>query len=107
MGLKKRSLSLVGRGKPSHHRYKRWQLGACGTERYTKKGLGFFGHVTEQVSGSRESEAVEEHKNLSAATQDSTQHTTNHLPPHFSPYRARSRFKDLFADAGSGVFAAT
>jgi hypothetical protein len=51
MGLKKRSLSLVGRGKPSHHRYKWWELVACGTERLTKKGLGFFGHVTEQASG--------------------------------------------------------
>jgi hypothetical protein len=46
MGLKKRSLSLVGRGKPSHHRYIGWELVACGTERLTKKGLGFFGHFT-------------------------------------------------------------
>jgi hypothetical protein len=52
MGLKKRSLSLVGRGLPSNHRYKRSQLVVGGTERYTKKGLGFFGHVTWQVSGS-------------------------------------------------------
>jgi hypothetical protein len=59
MGLKKRSLSLVGRGQPSNHRYKRWQLAACGQERYTKKGLGFFGHVTGQASGRCESEAVE------------------------------------------------
>jgi hypothetical protein len=51
MGLKKRSLSLVGRGQPCNHRYKRWQLAACGTERHTKKGLGFFGHVTGQASG--------------------------------------------------------
>jgi hypothetical protein len=51
MGLKKRSLSLVGRGQPSHRRYKRWELVACGTERHTKKGLGFFGHVTWQASG--------------------------------------------------------
>jgi hypothetical protein len=58
MGLKKRSFSLVGRGKPSHHRYKWWELAASGTERYTKKGLGFFGHVTWQVSGWSESEAA-------------------------------------------------
>jgi hypothetical protein len=51
MGLKKRSLSLVGRGQPSHHRYKWWELVACGTERLAKKGLGFFGHVTKQASG--------------------------------------------------------
>jgi hypothetical protein len=30
MGLKKRSLSLVGRGKPCTGRYKRSQLVACG-----------------------------------------------------------------------------
>jgi hypothetical protein len=54
MGLKKRSLSLVGRGQPSHHRYKWWELVACGTERLTKKGLGFFRHVTGQASGPRE-----------------------------------------------------
>jgi hypothetical protein len=59
MGLKKRNLSLVGRGQPSHHRYKRWQLAACGTERLTKKGLGFFGHITWQASGSFEGEAGE------------------------------------------------
>jgi hypothetical protein len=51
MGLKKRSLSLVGRGKPSQHRYIWWELVACGQERYTKKGFGFFGHVTWQASG--------------------------------------------------------
>jgi hypothetical protein len=51
MGLKKRSLSLVGRGQPTHHRYRDQEPAACGRERYTKKGLGFFGHVTGQVSG--------------------------------------------------------
>jgi hypothetical protein len=54
LGLKKRSLSPVGRGQPTHHRYKRWQLVACGTERYTKKGIGFFRHITGQASGSRQ-----------------------------------------------------
>jgi hypothetical protein len=51
MSLKKRSLSLVGRGLPTHHCYKRWELVACGQERLTAKGLGFFGHVTWQASG--------------------------------------------------------
>jgi hypothetical protein len=59
MGLKKRSLSLVGRGQPCNHCYKRWQLVACGTERLTKKGLGFFGHVAWQVSGWFEGGAAE------------------------------------------------
>jgi hypothetical protein len=54
MGLKKRSLSPVGRGKSRNHRHKWWELVACGTERPTKKGLGFFGHVTGQASGSRQ-----------------------------------------------------
>jgi hypothetical protein len=52
MGLKKRSLSLVGRGKPCTERYRDQELAACGQERRTKKGLGFFGHVTGQASGS-------------------------------------------------------
>jgi hypothetical protein len=60
MGLKKRSLSPVGRGQPCNHRYKWWELVACGTERLTKKGLGFFRHVTRQASGLHEGEAVEE-----------------------------------------------
>jgi hypothetical protein len=51
MGLKKRSLSLVGRGKPRTERYRDQELIACGQERHTKKGLGFFGHVTWQASG--------------------------------------------------------
>ncbi len=51
MGLKKRSLSLVGRGKPYAERYRDQELAACGSERYTKKSLGFFGHVTWQASG--------------------------------------------------------
>jgi hypothetical protein len=51
MGLKKRSLSLVGRGQQRNHRYKRSQLATCGQEHLTKKGLGFFGHVTWQASG--------------------------------------------------------
>jgi hypothetical protein len=51
MGLKKRSGSKVGRGQPSHHRHKWWQLAACCTERLTKKGLSFFRHVTRQASG--------------------------------------------------------
>jgi hypothetical protein len=51
MGLKKRSLSLVGRGQSSTERYRDQELVACGSERHTKKGLGFFGHVTEQASG--------------------------------------------------------
>jgi hypothetical protein len=59
MRLKKRSLSLVGRGQPCNHRYKWWELAACGTECLTKKGLGFFGHVTRQASGLNEGEAVE------------------------------------------------
>jgi hypothetical protein len=59
MGLKKRSLSLVGRGKSSHHCHIWWELVACGQERHTKKGLGFFGHVTGQASGWCEGEAVE------------------------------------------------
>jgi hypothetical protein len=63
MGLKKRSLSPVGRGQPSHHRYIGWELVACGTERLTKKGLGFFGHVAWQVSGWCEGEAGERYKN--------------------------------------------
>jgi hypothetical protein len=58
MGLKKRSLSLVGRGQQCHQSYKWWELVACGTERLTKKGLGFFRHVTGQASGLSESEAV-------------------------------------------------
>jgi hypothetical protein len=53
MGLKKRSLSLVGRGKPCTERYRDQELVACGWERHTKKGLGFFGHVTGQASGLR------------------------------------------------------
>jgi hypothetical protein len=63
MGLKKRSLSLVGRGKPSHQRYMGWELVAGGTERLAKKGLGFFGHVAWQVSGWCEGEAFERYKN--------------------------------------------
>jgi hypothetical protein len=59
MGLKKRSLSLVGRGQPTHYCYKRWELVACGTERLAKKGLGFFGHVAWQAGGWREGEAGE------------------------------------------------
>jgi hypothetical protein len=51
MGLKKRSGSKVERGQPSTECYKRSQLAACGTEHYTKKGLGFFGHVAGQASG--------------------------------------------------------
>jgi hypothetical protein len=51
MGLKKRSLSPVGRGKPCNHRYRDQELVTCGTERPTKKGLGFFRHVTGQASG--------------------------------------------------------
>jgi hypothetical protein len=51
MGLKKRSLSLLGRSQLSTERYRDQELVACGLERHTKKGLGFFGHVTEQVSG--------------------------------------------------------
>jgi hypothetical protein len=62
MGLKKRSLSTVGRGQPCNHRYKWWELVACGTERHTKKGLGFFGHFTRQASGWYEGEAVEKTK---------------------------------------------
>jgi hypothetical protein len=59
MGLKKRSLSPVGRGKPCTDRYKWWELAACGTERPTKRGLGFFRHVTWQASGWNEGGAVE------------------------------------------------
>jgi hypothetical protein len=54
MGLKKRSLSLVGRGKPCTERYRDQELVACGQERHTKKGFGFFGHITGQASGSCE-----------------------------------------------------
>jgi hypothetical protein len=58
MGLKKRSLSPVGRGKPCNHRYTWWELVACGTERSTKKGLGFFGHITGQASESRQTKGA-------------------------------------------------
>jgi hypothetical protein len=34
-------------------RYKRWQLGVVGWNA-KRKALGFFGHVTEQVSGQNE-----------------------------------------------------
>jgi hypothetical protein len=57
MGLKKRSGSKVGRGQPCNHRYKWWELVACGTERLTKKGLGFFRLITRQASGWRKCEA--------------------------------------------------
>jgi hypothetical protein len=73
MGLKKRSLSLVGRGQPCNHRYKRWQLAACGTEHLTAKGLGFFGHVMWQASGWRESEAVEYPEAETSSAQNNTE----------------------------------
>jgi hypothetical protein len=68
MGLKKRRLSLVGRGLPSHHRYKRWELVAGGQERLTKKGLGFFGHVTWQVSGWCETILAQQYKEASTSS---------------------------------------
>ena len=37
MGLKKRSLSLVERGKSRYQNHIGLQLAACGTERYTKE----------------------------------------------------------------------
>jgi hypothetical protein len=64
MGLKKRMLSLVGRGQQSHDRYKRPQLVACGWARQTKKALGFFRRITWQASGLCEGEAVERLQNL-------------------------------------------
>jgi hypothetical protein len=39
-------------------RYKRWQLGVVGWNA-KRKAIGFFGHVTEQVSGQSESEATQ------------------------------------------------
>jgi hypothetical protein len=42
-------------------RYKRRQLGVVGW-RAKRKVIGFFGHVTEQASGSRKSEAVAKNK---------------------------------------------
>jgi hypothetical protein len=74
MGLKKRSLSLVGRGQPCNHCYKWWELAVCGIERLTAKGLGFFGHVTWQASGWREGEAVE---HLEAETNSAQNNTEN------------------------------
>jgi hypothetical protein len=51
MGLKKRSLSLVGRGKSCTDRYKKSGARRLRVRAPAKKGLGFFGHVTEQASG--------------------------------------------------------
>jgi hypothetical protein len=42
MGVKKRSLSSVERGKSRYQNHKRSQLGACGLEGYTKERPRLF-----------------------------------------------------------------
>jgi hypothetical protein len=90
MGLKKRSLSLVGRGKPCTERYRDQELVACGSERHTKKGLGFFGHVARQVSGWCEGEAV--NKKRPTRSKKSGSKLPRPYPIH-SPALQRHHFK--------------
>jgi hypothetical protein len=53
-------------------RHKRLQLGVVGWNA-KRKAIGFFGHVTEQVSGQSKSEAVEE-KRAARVKPQSRQH---------------------------------
>ncbi len=88
MGLKKRSLSQPS-APAMHLRHKSWEPVACGTERLTKKGLGFFRHITKQASGWREGEAVEAGERLASKRSvrsrsfkptNATQHAVRHAP---------------------------
>jgi hypothetical protein len=92
MGLKKRSLSPVGRGKPCNHRHKWRKLAACGTERPTKRGLGFFRHVTWQASRWCGGEAAECQRASKSSTQKdvgkSKQRVSRRSPANAFPIRS-------------------
>jgi hypothetical protein len=63
-------------------RYKRLQLVVVGWNA-KRKALGFFGHVTEQVSGLREGEAVEEIEHHRQIANQSTPTSRHNLQLRF------------------------